>query len=128
MVLDALKSDGKTDATPSMTPGSGFAASDGKAALPVLVSGDAWEAFFKFRELMATMVDNPALEALNNTEIRMFKSYRILLDMAGAMSTETMRQHVLAHWRASKEGVLKLPIGAQAEALIKIIDGGLGVR
>lgn len=128
MPLDPLQPDGKKDSEPHMTgSGSDFALPNGKS-VEVLVPGDAWDAYFRLKDLVGSMVGTPSLEALSNQEIRNFKGFVIVLDMAGAMSTQTMRQHVLAYWRANAEGLMKLPIGKEAKALIKIIDGGLGVR
>jgi hypothetical protein len=135
MALDALQPDGKTLgnaagsglALPMAGSGAGFLFQNGKTAGD-LIPGDAWDAFFGFKNLVYSMDDSPALDVLDNNEIRMFKSLRIILDMCGSMTTEVMRQHVLAHWRASKEGLLKLPIGVQLIPLIKIIDAGMGVR
>jgi hypothetical protein len=86
--------------------------------------GDAWEGYFQLRNLVWGMQNDPALDALTADEIRMFKSFVILLDMAAQMTSETMRKHVLAHWRPVKQAILKLPIGAMADAAIKTIDGG----
>jgi hypothetical protein len=127
MALDAVRPDGKTDANPPMSGVSGFISQGGKPG-GVVVLGDAWDAFFKLKELVASEVDKATLDRLDNSEIRNFKTFRIVLDMAGAMTTETMRQHVLAYWRAIKEGILKLPSGGQVAELIKVIDGGAGVR
>lgn len=65
-----------------------------------------------------SMVDNPELDGLEPTELRGFQGFRITAHRAASMTDDMMMKHVLAHWPAAKQAVLKLSIGPEVERAV----------
>ncbi len=86
---------------------------------------DPFDGFKELKNLVNSMVDDPALNNLTAPELRAFHGFRQTLNLCDHMSADSMQKHVYAHYEGGdvKQAIAKLPIYKKAKSAYDSLMG-----